>query len=159
MLNRMITKSGGKGMKKKYCIISNIVLLLWYFLAMTGVYFGNKYLVTSSYKDDWFFMVIALIAFIIFIFKEKVGKYILLSWLSMWAITQFLSHEWYTIFGSGVMGSNEGKIEYFKDAIKFINSDTVYIPDIYHIILHIMIIVALITTIIYCFDKNFQFSD
>lgn len=141
-------------MKKKYCIISNIILLLWYFLAMTGVYFGNKYLVTSSYKDEWLFMIIPLIIFIIFIIKEKLGKYILLSWLSMWFIIQFLSHEWYTIFGSGFMGTKEGKIEYFKDAIKFINSETIYIPDVYHIILHILIIVAIVTTAIYCFNKN-----
>lgn len=139
---------------KKYCIISNIVLLLWYFLAMIGIDFGNKYLVKSSYKEEWFFMSISLIAFIVFIFKEKIGKYFLLLWLSMWLITQFLSHEWYTIFGDGFMGSTEGKIEYFKDAIKFFNSDIVYIPDVYHIILHIFIIVALITTIIYCIDKK-----
>ena len=141
-------------MKKKHCIISNIVLLMWYSLAMVGVKFGNKYLVTGSYKEEWIFMVIALAAFIIFILKEKVGQYILLSWLSMWFITQFLSHEWYTIFGSGFMGSTEGKIEYFKDTISFFPSETVYIPDVYHIILHVLIVVALSTTIIYCVDKK-----
>ena len=141
-------------MKKKYCIISNIVLLLWYFLAMIGVDFGNKYLVTSSYKEEWVFMVIPLVILILFIFKEQVGKYLLLIWNSMWLITQFLSHEWYTIFRSGFMGSTEGKIEYFKDAIKIFTSETVYIPDIYHIILHVLIIIALTTTIIYSFDKK-----
>ncbi|MCC3866189.1 hypothetical protein [Terrisporobacter petrolearius] len=141
-------------MKKKYCIISNVVLLLWYFLAMIGVDFGNKYLVTSSYKEEWFFMVIPLVIFIVFVFKEQVGKYLLLIWNSMWLITQFLSHEWYTIFRDGFMGSTEGKIEYFKDAIKIFTSETVYIPDVYHIILHILIIIALTTTIIYSFDKK-----
>lgn len=141
-------------MKKKYCIISNITLLLWYFLAMTGVYFGDKYLVTSSYKDEWFFMIAPLIIFIIFIIKENLGKYILLSWLSMWFITQFLSHEWYTIFGNGFMGTKEGKIEYFNNAIKVINSETMYIPDVYHIILHILIIVTFITTAMYSFNKK-----
>jgi len=141
-------------MKKKYCIISNIVLLLWYFLAMIGVDFGNKYLVTSSYKEEWFFIVIPLVILIVFIFKEKVGKYLLLIWNSMWLITQFLSHEWYTVFRSGFMGSAEGKIEYFKDAIKIFTSETVYIPDVYHIILHVLIIIALTTTIIYSFDKK-----
>jgi len=141
-------------MKKKYCIISNIVLLLWYFLAMIGVDFGNKYLVTSSYKEEWFFIVIPLVILIVFIFKEQVGKYLLLIWNSMWLITQFLSHEWYTVFRSGFMGSTEGKIEYFKDAIKIFTSETVYIPDVYHIILHVLIIIALTTTIIYSFDKK-----
>lgn len=141
-------------MKKIYCIISNTALLLWYFMAMIGVYFGKKYLVTRSYKDEWIFMVIPLIAFIIFLYKEKIGQYILIVWLAMWFITQFLSHEYYTIFGCGFMGSTEGKIEYFKDAIKLFDSKTVYIPDVYHIILHILIIVALITTIGYSVRKK-----
>ena len=141
-------------MKKKCCVISNIVLLCWYFLAMIGVYFENSYLVTRSYKDEWIFMVIPLIAFIVFLLKEKIGKFILIIWLVMWFVTQFLSHEWYTKFGSGFMGSMEGKIEYFKGAIKFSDSKTVYIPDVYHTILHILIIVTLVITIIYSVDKN-----
>ncbi len=141
-------------MKKKYSIISNFVLLLWYFLAMTGVYFKDFYLVKRSYEDDWIFMIIPIIILIIFIIKEKLGKFILLSWLSLWFIIQFLSHEWYTIFGSGFMGTKEGKIEYFKDTIKFVNSETIYIPDVYHIILHILIIVAIFTTATYIFNKR-----
>lgn len=141
-------------MKKKYCVISNIALLCWYFLAMIGVYFENTYLVTSSYKDEWIFMVIPLAAFILFLLKEKIGKFILILWLSMWLVTQFLSHEWYTIFGSGFMGSMEWKIEYFSGAIKFSNSKTVYIPDVYHTILHVLIIVTLVTTIIYSVENR-----
>ena len=150
-------------MKKKCCVISNIVLLCWYFLAMIGVYFGNRYLVTRSYKDEWIFMIIPLIAFIVFLLKEKLGKFILIIWLVMWFVTQFLSHEWYTIFGSGFMGSMEGKIEYFKGAIKFFDSKTLYIPYVYHTILHILIIVTLVITIIYSVDKHkrdmFQFTE
>lgn len=141
-------------MKKKYCIISNIILLLWYFLAMIGIKFENKYLVTGSYKEDWIFMIIPLIAFIIFIIKESIGQYILLLWNSLWIVLQFLSHEWYTIFGSGFMGSTEGKVEYFKETIKIFNSETVYIPDAYHIILHILIAITLVINIIYCINQK-----
>ena len=141
-------------MKKKHCIVANILLLLWFFLAMTGVYFGDGYLVTTSYKGEWYFMVIPVIALIIFIVKEKVGKYILIGWHAMWFITQFLSHEWYTIFNKGFMGTTEGKIKYFENAIKLIESDTVYIPDVYHIILHILILIALITTLLYRVDRK-----
>lgn len=136
-------------MKKKVCIIANVILLAWFFLDMTGLYFGDKYLVTTSYKEDWLFMVIFLAALVIFIAKEAIGKSLLAGWLSMWFITQFLSHEWYTIFGSGFMGDMEGKIKYFEGAIKLIESDTAYIPDLYHIILHILILAALITTLMY----------
>lgn len=136
-------------MNKKYFIISNSVLLIWYSLSMIGISFGNKYLVKSSYKDEWIFMVIPSVIFIIFLFKEKIGLYLILIWNSMWFITQFLSHEWYTIFGSGFMGSVEMKIEYFKDTINIFNSETLYIPDLYHIILHILIIIVISTTVIY----------
>ena len=141
-------------MTKKHSIISNIILLLWYFLAMIGIYFDDKYLVKRSFEDDWLFMVIPLILFIIFVFKEKLGKFIYLLWLYLWFIIQFLSHEWYTIFGNGFMGTQEGKIEYFKDAIKLVESETMYIPDVYHIILHVLIIVAIVTTSTYILNKN-----
>ena len=42
-------------MKKRYCIIPQILLLFWFFLDMTGIYFRNTYLVTRSYKDDGIF--------------------------------------------------------------------------------------------------------
>lgn len=99
-------------------------------------------------------MVIAIIVFIIFILKENIGQYILILWMFMWLITQFLSHEWYTIFGNGFMGTSEEKIAYFKDSINFFDSVTVYIPDVYHIILHVLIVIALGTTIIYCVKKK-----
>ncbi len=61
-------------MKKKYCVILQIVLLLWFFLDMIGVYFSNSYLVTRSYKDDGIFYLIYLAAMILFIFKKKSGN-------------------------------------------------------------------------------------
>lgn len=141
-------------MRKKYCLIANILLLFWFFLDMTGVYFGDKYLVAASFKDDWIFMLIYLAVLIIFILKEKIGKYTLIGWLSVWFISQFLSHEWYTIFGKGFMGTIENKIKYFENSLKLIESSTIYYPDAYHIILHILILVSLVMTIKYCVKKR-----
>ena len=45
-------------MKKKYCMIPLIALLIWFFLDMTGLYFGENCLVTTSYKDDGIFFII-----------------------------------------------------------------------------------------------------
>lgn len=132
---------------EKYAIISNAVLLIWYALAMIGVEISGKYLVTQSYKDEWLFMAIPIVTFVLFLFAKKAGKIIHIIWLSMWFITQFMSHEWYTIFQKGFMGKKDAKIEYFKDCIQLFNSDGTYIPDLYHIVLHILIIIALITTI------------
>ena len=39
-------------MKKKYVIITCLVLLIWFFLDMIGVKFGDKYLVSQSFSED-----------------------------------------------------------------------------------------------------------
>lgn len=124
-------------------------LLIWFFLDMTGLYFGENCLVTTSYKDDGIFFIIYFVIFLIFIFKEKIGKWLAVGWLSIWFLTQFLCHEWYTIFNSGIMGSLDGKIKFFSGTIKWLNIDGKYIPDLYHTILHLLIITALVSTLIY----------
>ena len=156
-------------MKKKHCIITQMILLLWFFLDMIGIYFGDKCLVTRSYKEDGIFFLIYLIAVFLFIIKEKFGKWFVICWMSMWFVIQFLCHEWYTIFNSGFMGTLEGKIEYFSGTIQWLQIDGRYIPDVYHTILHIIIVISLTVTIIYSAknkkkDKikstwNFQFVE
>jgi hypothetical protein len=131
-------------MSKKNSIIANVVLMVWFFLDMIGLYFRESYLVTRAWREDGIFFFVFLLSLLIFIFKEKVGKYVLSIWLSMWLITQFFSHEWFTIIGGG-----EGKIRYFENSIKWINSNTLYIPDLYHTILHILILISLIATLSY----------
>lgn len=138
-------------MKRKICIVSNLFLLLWFFLDMVGMKIGGEILVTRSYKEDGIFFIIFFIVFILFLFKEKRGKYFLTGWLLMWFVTQFFFHWYYTIFGP-----HQGKIDYFADTIKLIYSNSIYIPDLYHIVLHILILISLISMIIYCdiFNKR-----
>ena len=136
-------------MKKIYCIIPQILLLFWFFLDMTGAHFGNYNLVTRSYKEDGIFFLIYLAVMILFIFAEKVGKWAVAVWASAWFVIQFLCHEWYTIFGKGIMGSLEGKIKFFSGTIKWLEIDGRYIPDVYHTILHILILSVVITSVIY----------
>ncbi len=131
-------------LNKKYSLVANAALFIWFFLDMVGIYFGNKYLVTRSWREDGIYLVIFVGALLIYIFKEQLGKYILIVWLSMWLVTQFFSHEWFTIAGNG-----QKKIEYFNNALKWTECEIRYIPDIYHTILHILILTALITTILY----------
>ncbi|WP_099205173.1 hypothetical protein [Scatolibacter rhodanostii] len=131
-------------MKKKCCMVANLLLLAWFFLDMAGIYFEDTYLVTRSWKEDGIFMVIFVVALLFFMLREKIGKYILIGWQLMWLITQFISHEYYTIFGGG-----EAKMRYFTDSIKLFSSENRYIPDLYHIVLHVFIVIALISTILY----------
>jgi len=44
------------------------------------------------------------------------------------------------------MGNIDNKIAYFKDCISLISIEGKYVPDMYHIILHILIIIAIIVT-------------
>ena len=81
--------------------------------------------------------------------EKRVGRYVVIGWMSMWLVIQLMCHEWYTIFNSGFMGSLDGKIKYFSETIHWIDVEGKYIPDVYHTILHILILCTLTITIIY----------
>lgn len=100
-------------MKKKYCIMTQLLLLIWFFLDMIGINFGENRLVTRSYNDDGLYFLIYFISVIIFILNDKIGKWLSIAWMSMWFTVEFMCHEWYTIFNSGFMGTLEGKINFF----------------------------------------------
>lgn len=101
-------------MNKKHCFVAQLLLLIWFLFDMTGFYYRNQCLVTKSYRDDDIFFLIYLFTIILFLLYEKVGKWILITWLSMWFIVEFLCHEWYTIFNGGFMGSLDAKISFFN---------------------------------------------
>ncbi|GAA0730102.1 hypothetical protein GCM10008905_30960 [Clostridium malenominatum] len=130
---------------KKNAIAANIFLMAWFFLDMVSLNIGDNILVTSSYKDDGIFFIIFLVAFVWFVIKDNIGKYILVGWLFVWFTTQFYFHWYFTIFGPW-----KGKINYFANTIKLIPSSNIYIPDLYHIVLHVLILASLISMIIYC---------
>ena len=136
-------------MKKIYCSIAQIILLLWFFLDMTGLYFGENCLVTRSYKEDGILFLIYLVTMILFFVKEKIGKWLVIGWMSMWLLIQIMCHEWDTFFDRGFMGTLEGKIKYFSGTIQWIQIEGKYVPDVYHTVLHILILIALALTIIY----------
>ena len=136
-------------MKKRMFLISQILLLIWFFLDMTGVYLKDCYLVTRSYKEDGVFFLIYLVTVVLFVFKEKVGKWAVLLWTILWFATQFMNHELVIITGNGY----EKKLRYFEGSLYWLKVDGMYIPDIYHTILHILILLVIITGIIYI-SKN-----
>lgn len=46
------------------------------------------------------------------------------------------------------------KIAYFSECIQLINVDGRYVPDVYHIVLHILIIIAFVVTLLYREEKT-----
>lgn len=137
-------------MKKKMFLICQILLLIWFFLDMTGVYFKDSYLVTRSYIDDGLFFVIYLATVVLFLIKDKIGKWAVLGWSAIWFIAQFMSHEFVTITGNGY----ENKMHYFEGALKWLEIDGVYVPDVYHTVLHILILAVIITGAVYVFQRK-----
>ena len=130
---------------KTVFLITQILLLAWFFLDMFGVYFNDGYLVTRSYKEDGIFFLIYLATVVLFIIKDRLGKWAVLGWSVMWFITQFLNHELVTITGNNY----EGKIRYFAGALKWLEIEGVYVPDVYHTVLHVLILAVIVVGIVY----------
>lgn len=137
-------------MKKKTFLICQILLLIWFFLDMTGVYFKDSYLVTRSYIDDGLFFLIYLSTVVLFLIKDKIGKWAVLAWSVIWFIVQFMSHELVMITGNGY----ENKTHYFEGAVKWLEIDGVYVPDVYHTVLHILILAVTVTGLVYVFGRK-----
>lgn len=146
-------------MRKIHCMVIQLILLFWFFLDMMGLSFGDNCLVTRSYKDDGIFFLVYLTVVLLFIFKEKIGKWMMMIWLFMWLAIQFMCHEWYTIFNKGFMGTVEGKIKYFSGTLHWLKTKDRYIPDVYHTILHILILCALISTVVYFVKTEKKISE
>ena len=75
-------------MKKNFVLIPTILLLMWFFLDMIGISFNNTYLVSRSFGEDGVFFIIYLVSLLLYIFKEKIGKYVLTIRLSICLIIQ-----------------------------------------------------------------------
>ncbi|MBR2223831.1 MAG: hypothetical protein IJ973_05845 [Christensenellaceae bacterium] len=75
---------------------------------------------------------------------QPFGKWVLFSVLTFWFIVQFFCHWFYTIFGA-TRKKIQGYNDCFRDTIRlFPMSEKRLIPDLYHIVLHILILINLI---------------
>ena len=131
-------------------IIFQVILWIW-FLGCTITYkIGKKILVGGvGIKSAEFFMLclytLGVIAFPCF---HPVGKWILFGILLLWFIVQFMCHWYFTIFGASEK-KLQGYNECFRDSIRIIPaSDKRLIPDFYHIVLHILILINMILCLI-----------
>jgi len=140
---------------KKYCISIISLLFIWFSFDMTGFSIGDTILVEAAWNSiDGVWWLIFLLISILFIINDRIGKYILFIFIFLWSIIQFYSHWYYTLFGT-----TEEKIisynNYFKETYHIIPaSETIIIPDFYHIILHILILTALISLFIYIINNS-----
>ena len=131
-------------------IICQVVLWIW-FLGCTITYkIGKKILVGGvGIKSAKFFMLcLYTLGVIAFHCLQPAGKWILFGILLLWFIVQFMCHWYFTIFGASEK-KLQGYNECFRDSIRIIPaSDTRLIPDLYHTVLHILILINIILCLI-----------
>lgn len=140
---------------KKVCIYTVVFLFLWFSLDMTGFSIGNIKLVEAAWNSiDGVWWLIYLSLSILFIVKEKIGKYLLSIFVFLWAVIQFYSHWYYTLFGA-----SEKKIysynQFFIETYQIIpSSKEILIPDLYHIVLHFLILTTFFSLALLIIKKN-----
>ena len=131
-------------------IVVSCLLWLW-FLGCTFTWkFGKVLLVEGMGLKSIEFA--ALVFFTLgigsFLLWEPIGKWVLFVELALWLIEQFFCHEYFTIFGSSSK-KLRGYNECFDGTVKlFPVSETRLIPDLYHIVLHLLILADLVLTAI-----------
>lgn len=127
-------------------IIIQMALWIWFFGCATTYRIGKRLLVEGVGIKSAEFVVLCLysIGLVSYHFFQPVGRWILLTILALWFIVQFLCHWYYTIFGASEK-KLKGYNNCFKDTIRiFPMSEKRLVPDLYHIILHILILANII---------------
>ena len=131
-------------------IVVSCLLWLW-FLGCTFTWkFGKVLLVEGMGLKSIEFVALVLFTLGIgsFLLWEPIGKWVLLVELALWLVEQFFCHEYFTIFGSS-SNKLKGYNECFEGTVKlFPVSETRLIPDLYHIVLHLLILADLVLTAI-----------
>ena len=132
--------------KMVFTLIAQLLLWIW-FLGCTITWRFDKLLLVEGMgiKSAEFVMLclysIGLIAYYLF---QPAGRWILFAILVIWLVIQFFCHWYYTIFGASE-SKLKGYNECFKDTVRLIPmSEKRLIPDLYHIILHILILLNIV---------------
>lgn len=130
-------------------IVFQLALWVW-FLGCTITYrIGKCLLVEGMGVKSAEFAVLCLysLGLIAYHWFQPAGKWVLFGILLLWFVVQFMCHWYYTIFGASE-SKLKGYNECFKDAVRlFPMSDERLVPDLYHILLHVLILINLILCI------------
>ncbi len=129
--------------------IAEILLAVWFFGCICTYQWGSRILVegmgVKSPEFGMFFMYGAGV--VLFAAVPAVGKWWLLAVLAAWLVIQFFCHWYYTLFGASEK-KLKGYNACFRNTVHLIPaSDTRLIPDLYHMILHLLILWNLVLVI------------
>lgn len=133
-----------------WVIIAQAVLWVWFIGCITTYRFGKILLVEGMGVRSAECVMLVLYALGLGAFHAyyPVGRWVLLAILLLWGAVQFRCHWYYTIFGA-----SERKLQGYNDCFRgtlrlFPMSETRLVPDLYHIILHLLILINIIATLI-----------
>lgn len=132
---------------KRFYLVCVSALFLWFTLDMTGFRLGDFLLVTSAFSDEPIDVVwwgIFLVTFILFITREKIGRWCLFVFLAIWGCV--IQYPMYFSTHDGIESYNA----FFRDTYHlFPPSDTILVKDFYHTVLDILIGLSLIPAVVY----------
>ena len=122
-------------------ILLQAALWIWFLGCVTTYRVGNRLLVEGMGVKSAEFGMLCMysLALVLNYAVPSVGKWVLLSVLALWLIVQFFCHWFYTIFGA-----SEKKLKGYNDCFRgtvrlFPSSEQRLVPDLYHIVLHVLI--------------------
>ncbi len=131
-------------------ILLQAALWIWFFGCITTYRFGRYLLVEGMGVRSAEFTLLCLYSagLALFYLLPSIGKWILFAILSFWFIVQFSCHWYYTLFGASE-AKLKGYNNCFKDTVRlFPMSETRLVPDLYHILLHFLILLNIIVCLL-----------
>ena len=144
------TNKSGSGEYKEgkmvFTLIAQLLLWIWFLGCTITWRFGKLLLVEGMGIKSAEFVMLCLysIGLITYYLLQPAGRWILFAILVIWLAIQFFCHWYYTIFGASE-SKLKGYNECFKDTVRLIPmSEKRLIPDLYHIILHILILLNIV---------------
>ncbi len=131
-------------------ILFQAALWIWFLGCTTTYRIGKQLLVEGMGVKSAEFAVLCLYSLGLAAFHcfQPAGRWILLGILLLWFAVQFMCHWYFTIFGASER-KLQGYNDCFRDAVRiFPMSDKRLIPDLYHIVLHLLILANIICCLI-----------
>ena len=131
-------------------ILFQAALWIWFLGCTTTYRIGKQLLVEGMGVKNAEFAVLCLYSLGLAAFHcfQPAGRWILLGILLLWFAVQFMCHWYFTIFGASER-KLQGYNDCFRDAVRiFPMSDKRLIPDLYHIVLHLLILANIICCLI-----------
>jgi hypothetical protein len=131
---------------KRVALGAMLALFIWEFFNMTGLSIAGQVIVVSAFIDepiDVPFVVVYGIGICLFIWRERIGKWVCLVWLFFAALIQGAMYFHSDFSGYYAFFANEGTHRIFPP------SDVFLVKDTYHIVIDILILTALISVIMF----------